>query len=162
MVDFCPVWKYTSRSFELKERPMKLAHFYINFPGTCEEAFKYYEKVFNSKIVATVRFGEAGFGGPVPAEHKDKIMNIQLPITDVVHLMGSDVVEGISPPGIFGDNFSVSVVGTDRAEADRAFTMLSDGGSVEMPIANAPWGTYFGMVKDKFGINWMVSLDHPV
>ena len=141
---------------------MKLAHFYLNFPGTCEEAFEYYETVFNTKIVGTMRFGEAGFVGPVPAEHKDKIMNMQMPITEVVHLMGSDVVEGLSPPVVFGNNFSISVVGSDKAEADRAFALLANGGSVDMPLANAPWGPYFGMVKDKFGINWMVSLDHSV
>lgn len=141
---------------------MKLAHFYLNFPGTCEEAFKYYESVFGTKIVGTMRFGESGFAGPVPAEHKEKIMNIQMPLTDVVHLMGADVVEGLSPPVVFGNNFQISVVGSDKAEADHVFSLLSAGGVVDMPLANAPWGPYFGMVRDKFGINWMVSLDHPV
>lgn len=141
---------------------MKLAHFYLNFPGTCEEAFRFYEAVFKSKIVGMMRFKEAGFAGPVPPEYQDKIMNIQMPITDVVHLMGSDAIEGIGSSVIFGNNFAVSVVGSDRTEADRVFSMLSEGGTVDLPIANAPWGPYFGMVRDRFGINWMVSLDHAV
>lgn len=141
---------------------MKLAHFYVNFPGTAEAAFSFYEKVFETKIVMKMTFGEAPFVQNAPEAAKTKLMHVQLPLTDVVHLMGSDVVEGLSPPGKFGDNFSVSVVANDKAEADRVFAALStDGGRVNMPIANAPWGPYFGMCTDKFGVNWMVSLTGP-
>ena len=141
---------------------MKLVHFYLTFPGNCEEAFQYYEGVFKTKILGIVRFGEADFAGPVPAQHKNKVMNIQMPLSEEVHLMGADAVEGLSPPVIYGNNFSISAVASDKAEADRVFQLLSEGGSVHMPLANAPWGPYFGMCKDKFGIHWMISLDHPV
>ncbi len=76
---------------------------------------------------------------------KPKIMHAQLPITEAVHLMASDVVEGLSPPVTFGNNFHISVVASDKAEADRVFAALSSGGRVAMPLANAPWGPYFGM-----------------
>ncbi len=141
---------------------MKLAHFYLNFLGTCREAFTYYEKVFQTKIVALQTFGETPFAGEVPEAAKAKIMHVQLPLTDTVHLMGSDVVEGLSPEVPFGTNFNVMVVADDKAEADRVFKMLCDGGKETMPIGNAPWGPYFGMCHDKFGIPWMVSLDHGV
>jgi PhnB protein len=98
----------------------------------------------------------------MPEHAKNKIMHVQLPLTDVVHLMGSDVVEGLSPPVPFGTNFNVSVVASDKAEADRVFALLSEGGRVTMPLENAPWGPYFGMCHDRFGIPWMVSLDHAV
>jgi PhnB protein len=88
-------------------------------------------------------------------------MHVQLPLTDVVQLMGSDVVEGLSPPVPFGTNFDVMLVAQDKAEADRVFAMLAEGGEVTMPIGNAPWGSYFGMSHDRFDLPWMISLDHP-
>ncbi len=140
---------------------MKLAHFYLNFPGTAREAFSYYAKVFQTKIEMLQTFGETDFMGSMPEYAKNKIMHIQLPLTDVVHLMGSDVVEGLSPVVPFGTNFNVMVVAESKPEADRVFTMLSEGGTITMPIGNAPWGPYFGMCHDRFGIPWMVSLDKP-
>jgi PhnB protein len=62
----------------------------------------------------------------------------------------------------FGDNFQISLVADDKAEADRVFAALSAGGRVTMPLANAPWGPYFGMCADRFGVQWMVSLPHSV
>ncbi|HEX7453638.1 MAG TPA: VOC family protein [Polyangiaceae bacterium] len=141
---------------------MQLVHFYLNFPGTAQEAFQFYETVFGTKIAMIQTFGQASFMPNVPEAAKDKVMHVQLPITEAVHLMGSDVVDGLSPPVIFGNNFHVSVVANDKAEADRAFAALSESGAVRMPLANAPWGPYFGMCVDRFGINWMVSLTTPV
>lgn len=140
---------------------MKLAHFYLNFPGTAREAFEFYARVFRTDIAALQTFGETPWADRVPEAARDKLMHVQLPLTDVVHLMGSDVVEGMSPPVPFGTNFNVMVVAADKAEADRVFAELSSGGTVTMPIGNAPWGPYFGMCHDRFGIPWMVSLDTP-
>jgi PhnB protein len=143
---------------------MQLVHFYLNFPGNTEEAFRFYETVFGTRINMKQTFGETSFM-PNPPEHaKNKIMHIQLPITDTVMLMGSDAVEGLSPaPFKAGNNFHISIVANDKAEADRAFAALSGaGGRVEMPLANAPWGPYFGMCVDRFGVAWMVSLPTPV
>ena len=143
---------------------MQLVHFYLNFPGTTEEAFRFYETVFGTKILMMQTFGETSFMPNVPESAKKKVMHIQLPITETVHLMGSDSIEGLSPTAFkAGNNFSISIVANDKADADRAFAALSsDGGNVTMPIANAPWGPYFGMCTDRFGIQWMVSLPTPV
>jgi len=142
---------------------MQLVHLYLNFPGTTKQAFQFYETVFGTKIAMIQTFGETTFMPNVPEAAKDKIMHVQLPITEACHLMGSDVVEGFGPPAIFGNNFHVSLVANDKAEADRVFAALSgEGGSVAMPLANAPWGPYFGMCVDRFGIHWMVSLPTPV
>jgi len=141
---------------------MQLVHFYLNLPGTTREAFQFYETVFNTKIAMIQTFGETSFIPNVPETAKDKIMHAQLPITEAVHLMASDVVPGLSPPVAFGNNFHISVVASDKAEADRVFAALGDGGRVNMPLANAPWGPYFGMCADRFGVQWMVSLPHPV
>ena len=141
---------------------MQLVHIYLNFPGTAQAAFRFYETVFGTKIALLQTFGETAFIPNAPEAAKDKIMHVQLPITEAFHLMGSDVVEGLSPPVTFGDNFHVSLVANDQAEADRVFAALSGSGRVTMPLANAPWGPYFGMCVDGFGIRWMVSLPTPV
>ena len=142
---------------------MQLVHVYLNFPGTTKSAFQFYETVFGTKISMIQTFGETTFMPNVPDAAKEKIMHVQLPITDKCHLMGSDTVEGFGPPAVYGNNFHVSLVADDQAEADRVFAALSsDGGTVAMPLANAPWGPYFGMCIDRFGIHWMVSLPTPV
>ncbi len=141
---------------------MQLVHVYLNFPGTTEEAFRYYERVFGTRITMMQTFGDTPFIPNVPEAAKKKIMHAQLPITETVHLMGSDSDCGFGPPLSVGNNFHVSVVAKDKAEADRAFEALSSGGKVTMPLANAPWGPYFGMCVDRFGVQWMVSLPHPV
>jgi PhnB protein len=141
---------------------MQLVHAYVNFPGTTDEAFKLYETVFGTKTLTRMTFGEVPWTGDVPASAKNKVMHAQLPITESVHLMASDFVEGLSP-GKFvrGNDFNICIVAKDKAEADRAFSLLSEGGQVRMPIGNAPWGPYFGMCTDRFGVQWMVSLPHP-
>jgi len=141
---------------------MQLVHVYVNFPGTTRKAFQFYETVFGTKIAMIQTFGEATFMPNVPDAVKPNIVHAQLPITESVHLMGSDVVEGFGPPVTFGNNFHICLVANDKAEADRVFAALSAGGSIAMPMANAPWGPYFGMCADQFGIHWMVSLPHPV
>jgi PhnB protein len=141
---------------------MQLVHVYLNFPGTTEEAFRFYETVFGTRIAMMQTFAETQFIPNVPEGAKKKIMHAQLPITEAVHLMGSDSVEGFGPPLKPGNNFHISVVAKDKAEADRAFGALSTEGKVTMPLANAPWGPYFGMCVDRFGVQWMVSLPNPV
>jgi PhnB protein len=141
---------------------MQLVHVYLNFPGNTAEAFDFYAEVFRTKIAMKMTFGDAPFMGPAPESAKSKIVHIQLPITESVHLMGSDHVEGMSPiPYQPGNNFHISIVANDKAEADRVFQALGGSGRVTMPIANAPWGPYFGMCVDRFGVQWMVSLTGP-
>jgi PhnB protein len=142
--------------------PMQTVNVYLNFPGTTDEAFRFYETVFGTRISMKQTFGETTFMPNVPEEAKNKIMHVQLPITETIHLMGSDAVPGFGPPLKPGNNFHVSIVAKDKAEADRAFAALSTGGSVAMPLGNAPWGQYFGMCVDRFGVQWMVSLPNTV
>jgi PhnB protein len=141
---------------------MQLVHVYLNFPGTTEEAFRFYETVFGTRIAMIQTFGETSFAAHAPEAAKAKIMHAQLPITEAVHLMGSDSVDGFGPPLRTGNNVHVCLVANDKAEADRVFAALAAGGTITMPIANAPWGPYFGMCVDRFGVQWMVSLPHPV
>jgi PhnB protein len=140
---------------------MQHVHVYLNFPGTTDEALRLYQQVFGTQVVFRQTFGEATFFPNVPEQAKGKVMHAQLPITEAVHLMASDSLPGFGPPLQAGNNFHVSIVAKDKAEADRAFALLSEGGKVSMPLANAPWGPYFGMCADRFGVHWMVSLTTP-
>jgi PhnB protein len=112
----------------------------LNFPGTTEEAFRYYETVFGTRIVMMQMFGETPFIENPPEGAKKKIMHAQLPITEAVHLMGSDSVEGIGHPLNPGNNFHISVVARDKAEADRAFAALSRERSSEVPSESRALG----------------------
>jgi PhnB protein len=140
---------------------VQLVHVYLNFPGNTDEALALYASVFGTRVIMRQTFGETPFMPNVPEHAKSKVAHAQLPITESVHLMASDAVPGFGPPLQVGNNFHVSIVAKDKAEADRAFGLLSGGGAVDMPLANAPWGPYFGMCRDRFGVHWMVSLTGP-
>ena len=86
------------------------------------------------------------------------IMHMALPIGSSV-LMGSDHVEGFSPPLVVGNNFSISIHPDSREDADAIFEKLSDGGSVSMPLQETFWGAYFGALKDRYGVNWLINLE---
>jgi PhnB protein len=133
---------------------------YINFKGNCEEAFEFYRSVFGGEFMGErMTYGGVGdIGQPVPDAAKDKIMHMALPIGDSV-LMGSDAVEGFGPPVVFGTNFSVAIAPDSKEDADRFFKDLSAGGQPSMPMADAFWGGYFGMLTDKFGVQWLINYD---
>ena len=94
------------------------------------------------------------------SEHEaDKIMHIALPIGRCSLLMGSDTPEFLGKQNEHENRSKISVSAESREEADQIFNGLSAGGNVEMPIADSPWGSYFGMFRDKYGIEWMVDFD---
>ena len=95
----------------------------------------------------------------VADDEKDNVMHVSLPIGNSV-LMGSDI-SSFAPPLAIGNNFSVSIDGESREQCDELFAKLSAGGMVTMPLAEMFWGSYYGMLTDQFGINWMVSYTLP-
>ncbi len=137
---------------------MPVINTYLTFPGNCEEAFNFYKSIFGGEFPYIGRFKDmpAEQCGPIPDNAKEKIMHMSLPIGNSV-LMGSDAIEGFGPPHIAGNNFSLSVNTGSDAEADKLFSALSTGGQTIMPLGKTFWGSYFGMLTDKFGIQWMVS-----
>jgi PhnB protein len=98
-------------------------------------------------------------GKAIPKSEAKKIMHVSLPISKETVLMGSDTSDAMGPKPIAGTNFAISVNPASRAEADRIFKGLSKGGMTTMPMADMFWGAYYGMLVDKFGINWMVNFD---
>lgn len=132
---------------------------YLNFDGKTEEAFNLYKKVFGGEFVAFQRIKDAPGGDQSPANEQNRIMHVALPIGKETILMGSDTMESMGHKLAMGNNFSISVHVESEKEADRVFNGLSAGGVVTMPMAKAFWGSYFGMLTDKFGVQWMVSHD---
>lgn len=133
---------------------------YFCFNGNCEEVFNFYKSVFGGEFNQVARFGDMPMPGQEMTEEiKKRIMHIALPISKETILMGSDSNPMMGDVS-FGQNISISIQVDNKAEADRIFNGLSAGGTVSMPMGDAPWGSYFGMFNDKFGISWLVSHDH--
>ena len=141
----------------------KAVNTYLIFNGNCEEAFQFYKSVFGGEFQYIGKYKDAPEeegGEALSEEDSNRIMHVSLPIGSSV-LMGSDSHPKFGDVG-FGDNFSISINTESTDEADRIFNGLSAGGKVEMPMNNTFWGSYFGMFKDKFGVNWMVSFDKNI
>lgn len=132
---------------------------YINFNGNAEEAFTFYKSVFGGEFTSIVRFKElesAEF--PVLENEAEKLMRIVLPIGDSM-LIANDVPEAMGRVSENENRSKIAVMAESREEADRIFNGLSAGGTVEMPMDESPWGTYFAMFRDKYGIEWTVEFD---
>jgi PhnB protein len=135
---------------------------YLQFNGNTEEAFNFYKSVFGGEFAAMQRYGEmppCPEMGDLPAAARERIMHVALPISEKSILMGSDALESMGQNFTTGDNFSVCISAESRAEADKVFGALAADGKVTMPLADAFWGAYFGMVTDRFGVQWMVNCE---
>lgn len=139
---------------------MPLINPHINFNGNAEEAFNFYRSVFGGEFSKVVRFKDLAQAGiPIDAKEENKIMHIALPIGKSNTLMGNDVPEVLGKVNENENRSKISISAKSREEADQLFNGLSAGGQVEMPIMDSPWGTYFGMFRDRYGIEWMVEYD---
>jgi PhnB protein len=132
---------------------------YLNFSGNTEEAFLFYKSVFGGEFVTLQRFKDTPEADRVPDSAKDKIMHVSLPIGTGNVLMGTDALEEMGHPCKPGNNFQLSISVDKEQEADEIFNALSAGGKITVPIEKAFWGAYFGMLTDRFGIQWMVSCE---
>jgi PhnB protein len=138
---------------------MALINPHINFNGNAEEAFNFYRSVFGGEFAMIIRFKDmSGPENPISEHEAEKIMHIALPIGKNV-LMGNDVPEFMGTVNENENRSKISVGAESKEEADKIFSGLSEGGNVEVPIAESPWGSYFGMFRDKYGIEWMVDFD---
>ena len=132
---------------------------YLNFNGNCEEAFNFYKSVFGGEFIYVGRFGDMppAEGQQMSEEQAGKIMHISLAIGKDSYLMGSDAGGEWASNIREGNNIQLSLNADSSEHADRLYSGLSAGGRQTMPMANTFWGSYFGMLTDKFGINWMIS-----
>ena len=133
---------------------------HINFNGNAEEAFTFYKSVFGGEFANIIRFKDISSPEwPVPENEANKIMHIELPIGNNF-LMANDVPESMGRTNENENRSKIYIIAESREEADKLFNGLSEGGSGEMPIADSPGGSYFGMFRDKYGIEWMIDFDH--
>ncbi len=138
-------------------------HPYINFGDKTEEALRFYEKALGGKLTEIHRFGsmppQEGF--ELTPEQKSLVMHAGVELPDGQMIMASDMIAGMGPTRVEGNNISISVHPNSKQEADRIFKALAQGGTITMPIADQFWGDYFGSLTDRFGINWMVNYSDP-
>ena len=136
---------------------------YLNFQGNTEEAFNFYQSVFGGEFRMLMRFKDVA---DLPNKENmtkkdlDGIMHIALPVGDEI-LMATDALESMGQKLTAGNNITLSLHPDSKAEADRLYTALSAGGQATTPMMDMFWGDYWGMLTDKFGIQWMISFSKP-
>jgi len=132
---------------------------HINFNGNAEEAFNFYKSVFGGEFTQIMRFKDLPGGEfPIAQNEANKIMHISLSIGKNL-LMANDVPEHMGRTNENENRSKICISAESKEEADKLFNGLSKGGQIEMPITDSPWGSYFGMFRDKYGIEWMVNYD---
>lgn len=139
---------------------MRAVNPWINFNGNAEEAFTFYQSVFGGEFTKIVRFKDltsAEF--QVPEHEAEKIMYIGLQLGKNNLLIANDVPEFLGRVNEDENRSKIYLNAESREEADKIFDGLSTGGNVEGPIGDSPWGTYAGMFRDKYGIEWIVEFD---
>lgn len=133
---------------------------YIHFNGNAEEAFTFYKSVFGADFAMVIRFKDLpNSEHPIPESEAEKIMHIALPIGETDLLMASDTPEFMGKHNENETRSKISISADSKEEAEQLFNGLSAGGTIEVPISDSPWGSYFGMLRDKYGIEWMVDYD---
>jgi PhnB protein len=140
---------------ERKERPMTMIT-YVNFPGTCAEAFRYYEKHLGGKIGMMMTHGQGPDPGRVPAQLKDGVLHARIAVAGT-ELAGADIPSAQPMRSAY-----LSLATDTDAEAERIFSALADGGEVFMPMQETFFATRFAQLRDRFGINWMILHERPM
>lgn len=131
---------------------------WINFNGNAEEAFTFYKSVLGGEFTKIVRFKDlASDEFPVPEEEADKIMQIILPVNGSNVLIGNDIPSFMGTVSEEENRSKIHITTETKEEADRLFDGLSVGGQVEGPMGDSAWGTYFGMFRDRYGIEWVIE-----
>lgn len=133
---------------------------YLNFPGNTEEAFNFYKSVFGGEFTHVARFGEMPADADCPAlpeAAKNLILHIELPIIGGHVLMATDAPECMGMTVKPGNHMHINLEPDSRAETERLFKALSEGGTVGMPLQDMFWGAYFASFTDRYGINWMIN-----
>ncbi len=132
---------------------------YLNFQGQTEEAFTFYAKAFGTDVAMLTRFSDMPAAGPAELadDERDLVMHAELPITGGHVLMATDMLRSMGQETRIGNNTTICLDVDSRDEADRLYGLLADGGSEAAPMADMPWGAYWGVTLDRYGIRWMVN-----
>jgi PhnB protein len=134
---------------------------YLNFMGNTEEAFAFYRSVFGTEYIAPVtRIGDMPADpnmSPLSEAEQRMVMHVELPILGGHVLMATDLLESQGHQLRTGNNVTINLELDDRAEAERLFGLLSEGGSDLFGLQDMPWGAYWGTCADRFGVRWMFN-----
>jgi PhnB protein len=132
---------------------------YLNFQGQTEEAFAYYAKTFGTEVTMLTRYSDMPAMGPgeLPAEERDLVLHAELPISGGHLLMATDMLRSMGQEVRIGNNTTLCLDVDSKEEADHLYGALSDGGSEASPMADMPWGAYWGVTLDRYGIRWMIN-----
>lgn len=132
---------------------------YLNFQGQTEEALTSYAKTFGTAITMLTRFSDVPgmVPGEIPGEERELVMHAELPILAGHVLMATDMLRSMGQETRIGNNTTLCLDVDSKEEADRIYAALSDGGSEGSPMADMPWGAYWGVTLDRYGIRWMVN-----
>lgn len=139
---------------------MLSANPYLNFMGNAEEAMTFYKNIFNGEFTLLHRFKDLPGSEKFPPADLEKVIHISLVFGKGIVIMATDTLEAMDPL-TFGNNNHIHLFAESEAEADNAFTQLSVGGKVDMPMNKTSWGAYFGQCRDKFGVSWMINYTQP-
>jgi PhnB protein len=132
---------------------------YLNFQGQTEEAFTFYAETFGTEVTMVSRYSDMPEMGPgeLPPEERNMVMHAELPITAGHVLMATDMLRSMGQETRIGNNTTLCVDVDSTEEADRLYAALSKGGSEGSPMADMPWGAYWGVTLDRYGIRWMIN-----
>jgi PhnB protein len=131
---------------------MKKLSPYLIFPGTCKQALEFYKECFNGEFTLLQTFGDSPI--QVPDDYKEKVMNAEFRAGDV-SFMASDCMPSDEIP--IGRNFALLIHFSEIEEQEKVFNKLLAGGKVIMPLEDSFGGARFGMLVDKYGIQWMLG-----
>lgn len=138
---------------------------YLNFPDQTEAAFTFYKSVFGGEFVGGIsRFRDMPPMPGMPPMREDVgnlVMHVELKILGGHRLLGTDAPASMGFSVIQGNNMYINLEPDTKEEAERLFNALSEGGTIEQPLADMFWGAYFGSFADKFGMRWMVNYSYP-
>jgi PhnB protein len=137
---------------------------YLNFDGQAEAAFEFYAKTFGAEIIGITRIGEMPTGPGMPAlsdAEQNLVANVQLPIVDGHVIMGSDILRSMGHSLTVGNNVTIELEPDTRAETDRLYNALSEGDKDANGLNDMPWGAYWGVCLDRFGVRWMFNCYEP-
>jgi len=147
------------RASPTKEPAVAQVNTYLNFQGQTEEAFAFYAKTFGTEVTMLSRFSDMPAVGPgeLPTEERNLVMHAELPIIGGHVLMATDMLRSMGQETRIGNNTTLCLDVDSREEADRLYGALSEGGSEGAPMADMPWGAYWGVILDRYGIRWMIN-----
>lgn len=129
---------------------------YLHFNGTAEEAMNFYKSVLGGEFTTFQRFKDVPGAEKMPAQDQERFIHIALQVSPNITIMASDTMGPVEELQV-GNNFHICLQTDSEVETDKLFERLSKDGRIEMPLNKTFWGAYFGMLRDKFGVQWMLN-----